>query len=228
MKYRSIYKDSKELALFYGKSDRNPGISERAVYVDPFGCDFRVCFMDPFYRGIGKMRGNLKIFIGGREVYSFNEDQPEFEWIIDGVWKELATELWSYEFSAKMEEPYKVNNTLVELCKREAEINRAFFDRYRKLCLSFVKNEQAEASWSESFDYYTFREDVDGHKIEIGMERKRPKKDGVYWDQVELRFDEKSMFRFAWNSSNAGGIFNEEGNYVSGEWEQFLEKLVDS
>ena len=54
-----------------------------------------------------------------------------------------------------------------------------------------------------------------------------PKEKISYWDKVVVLFNKKSVFSFSWNCSDVGGLFDEKGIYVPGEWEQVLEKLAE-
>ena len=139
MKYKKIFEDCKTLALRCGHYEKNPGVSEYAVYMDSFGCDFQVYYYNTFSRGVGEMRESVSVFLGGREVYCYYEHEPSWEKFVDGKWKELVSGLYSYHLHARLEENYCINGTLLELCKSESRRNRKKLSKYCGLCVIVSK-----------------------------------------------------------------------------------------
>ncbi|MBR2796054.1 hypothetical protein IKE13_03325 [Candidatus Saccharibacteria bacterium] len=224
IKYKNAYENCKRL-VSCGVGDRSPGFSEYEVYADSFGCDLKVYRNVITYFGTGKMIESIKVYLGGREVYRFNEDEPSWEFIVRGYWEKLVVELWRYESAIYFEESYSVNGALVELCKRESMRNRKMFDKYRELCVPFARKNGAKLE-SEVSCSYRFRRRVEGHDLEIDLREMPPKEKIDYDDRIEVYFDKKIVFKFHYNCSNIGGIFDEKGMYTPGEWEQIVERLI--
>ena len=63
-------------------------------------------------------------------------------------------------------------------------------------------------------------------KIEVYLREMTPREKKDYCDCIELYFDKKIMFRFDYNCSNIGGIFDEKGKYTPCEWERIIEELA--
>ncbi|MBQ3432906.1 hypothetical protein IJG22_01245 [Candidatus Saccharibacteria bacterium] len=224
MKYKDVYENCKRL-VSYGETSGRSSISEHEVYVDSFGCDLQIYRSDILYRGIGEMRESMYVYFGGREVYYFNEDNPDWEFIVKGYWEKLVVELWRYEIAVYLEETYNVNGTLLELSRRESAMNREKFNKYCGLCVSFVKRNGIKTE-SEASRYYKFIDQIDGYKIEVYLREMTPREKKDYCDCIELYFDKKIVFRFNYNCSNIGGIFDEKGKYTPGEWERIIEELA--
>lgn len=227
MKYKSVYESCETLAMLYGEVHRNPGFSEHATYIDPFGCDFQIFYSDMLYLGIGERRKSMNVYLGGRMVYSFHEDHPNWECLVNGHWIRLVEELSRYELDLHVGEAYIINSTVLELCRRESAKNREILNRYREKCSLLAKSRGVFKKISDRTSYYKFSRVVDGHWVEIYLSEKSPKAGVSCDDEIELAFDKKNVFTFHFNSSNVGGLFDDKGDYTPGEWEKILERLAE-
>ena len=228
MKYKNIYTICKELALKYGKADKKVDSSEYAVYVDPFGCDLQIYYYNRFYRGIGEMKESMCIYLGGREVFYYDEYHPDWENYVDGHWKDMVQELSYYNFCITMEETYNVNNTIVELCKMESKRNRDFLCKYRDMCSSLAKRDGGPAITDEGDFSYKMEKSVNGVLLEIYLKERAPRRRRDFEDKVDVYYGKQNVFIFHWNCSSVGGIFDDKGKYVRGEWEQVVEDLLEN
>ena len=224
MKHKEVYDSCKKLALSHGMVRENPGVSKSAVYIDPLGCDLQLHYSDVIFLGIGEMRESLRVFLGGREVYSFDAYDSS-EHFVGGYWKDLVPELSNYEVSAVLEEVYRINNTLIELVKEESARYNQKLHKYRDICLSLAKKQGKISRKNERKISYELEKEFNGHTVLIMLNERAPNHRTDYWDDVKLFFDRKFVFSFSWNCSLINSIFDEKGRYFSGEWERFLEKM---
>ena len=224
MKYKDVYENCKTLAMLYGETSGKPGFSEHATYIDPFGCDLQIFYSDVLHLGIGERRKSVDVYLGGGEVYSFSEDHTDLECFVNGHWMRLVEELSHYELDLHVGEVYAINNTTLELCRRESAKNREILNRYREKCLLLTKNHGAFKKNSDKISYYNFDRTINGHRIEIEF-CKRSLSCG---DEIELFFDKKNVFTFHFNSSDTGGIFDDKGKYIPGEWEEILKQIIEN
>ena len=224
MNHKKVYDSCKHLALSHGVVKENPGVSKSAVYIDPLGCDLQLHYSDVIFLGIGEMRESLRVFLGGREVYSFDEYDSS-EHFVGGYWKDLIPELFNFEVSATLEEVYRINNTLIQLVKEESARYSQKLHKYRDICLSLVKNQGKISRKNEGKTSYELEKEFNGHTVLILLNERMPNHQADYWNDVELFFDKKFAFRFNWNCNLTGSILDEKGEFLPGEWERFLEKM---
>lgn len=177
------------------------------------------------YRGIGKMRESLHVYLGGREVYSFNENNPDWEYFVGGYWQEVILELQKYEIAVWAGETYNVNGTLLRLCTMEAKRNREILNKYFELCVRLVEKRGNVRINSGKKCIYECKVFSDRHTIELLLEKRVPDARVDYEDKIKLYFDGEVVFCFYWHCSAVGSRFDEKGKYIPGEWECLLEKL---
>ncbi|MBR0480192.1 hypothetical protein IJJ49_02965 [Candidatus Saccharibacteria bacterium] len=145
--------------------------------------------------------------------------------MVKGHWKKLVTELWRYELATYLGESYNVNGTLLELCRKESAKNRENLNKYCRLCVTFAKRNGTRTE-SEISRRYRFKDQVDGHNLEVCLMEMMPKDgDRLLYDYIELYFDGKIAFDFHYNCNVAGNMFDEKGEYSPGEWERIVEKF---
>lgn len=224
MKYEDVYENCKRL-VSYGETSGRSGVFEHEVYMDSFECDLQIYRSDTLYRGLGEMRESMSVYFGGREVYYFDEYNPDWEFIVKGYWEKLVAELWRHELAVYLEEPHNIGGTLIELCRRESARNREKFNKYCGLCIPFVRRNGIKTE-SKASCRYKYTDQVDGHNFEINLREMTPKEKNIYNDCIELLFDKKRVFVYRYNCSNVGGIFDEKGKYTPGEWERIIEELA--
>lgn len=227
MKYKDVYENCKRLALSCGEVRRKPGFSESAIYVDPFECDLCVYYNNALARGLGKMQEFMRVYLGGREVYAFDEERPDWECIVDGRWEKLIYEFWRYDLAINLEESYIINGVLLELCKMESRRNREILNRYREICALLAREGGKLRVYDSGKHEFTLERMIDGHIIEICLKERPPREKRDRWDDIELYFDKKIKFRFHWNCNIVGSLFDEKGKYIPGEWEKILERLAE-
>lgn len=227
MEYKNIYDDCEALAMRYGEVYKNRDLSEHATYIDSFGCDLQIFYSNILYLGIGERRKSMNVYLGGRKVYAFHEDYPNSEYLVDGHWVRLVEELGRYEFDLHMEESYVINGTILELCRRESAKNREILNKYREKCYLLAKGQGVSKNISDMTSCYKFDRIVDGYRVEIYLSERSPRVGVSYNDEIELDFDKKNVFIFNFNSSNVGGLLDDKGKYIPGEWEKILERLAE-
>lgn len=225
MKYKSIYEDCKNL-VSYGVIGGDSKNFRHEVYLDSFGCDLQIYLNCMLCHADGKMHESIRVYLGGRKVYGFNDGRPDSEYAADGHWKKLVLELWHYELARYLEESYVLNDTLLELCRRESARNRKIMNKYREFCLLLAQKKGKMKKISERTHCYKFEDVIDGHRMRVYMTERTPNGKIGSEDNVELSFDKKFVFSFYFNSSNVGGLFDDKGDYTPGEWENILERLV--
>lgn len=226
MKYKSIYEDCKNL-VSYGVTGGDSKNFRHETYLDSFGCDLQIYLNCMLCHLTGKMQESIKVYLGGRKVYSFSDGRPDNEYAVGGYWRKLISELRHYELARYLEESYVLNDTLLELCRRESARNRKIMNKYCELCLLLAKQKGEMKIISEKTHYYKFEGVIDGHKIRVYMTERTPSGKISHEDNVELSFDKKSVFSFYFNSNDAGGLFDDKGDYTPGEWEKILERLAE-
>ena len=225
MKHNDVYESCKSLAMLYGETKWNYSNCEHAIYMDSFGCDLQIFYADILFLGVGERRKSVIVFLGGREVYSFHEDYPDSELFVKGHWTRLVGELSRYEYDLRVGRGYVINGTLLELCRREAIRNREFFNKYRDMCSFLAKKQGICKKVLDAVLRYEIEKTIDEHRVEIYFTETLHRARMDSEDEIELLFDGKRVFVFHSNSSDVGGLFDEKGEYIPGEWEKILERL---
>lgn len=229
MKYKNIYDECKRLALSFGYVSKESGVYEHAIYIDSFGCDFQVFYDNILARGTGKMHEYIRVYLGGRRVYEFDECEPEREHLVIGYWPDLLHDLYRCNVDTYFEESYTVNNSLLELCKKESIKNRGIFDEYVKIC-ALLARENGELRVRSGMLYahtYTFERIIEGHTLEVMLIEKVPSEGFDSYDSAKIFFDKKCVFSFSYNCADVGSLFNEKGHYTLGEWGKILKELIE-
>ena len=226
MKYKDVYEKCKKLASC-GETSEKPGVFEKEVYIDSFGCDLQIYRSNVRFPGLSKMQESIKVYFGGRRVYAFYETHPDWESVTNGYWEKLVADLWNYERAIYWEDSYSVNGTLLELCRRESARNREILNGYRENCILLVRRSGVLKIYNSGTSVHSLKKAVDGHTIEILLVEKPHKEEKDRWNKIELYFDRKIKFSFYWNCSTIGSEFDEKGEYIPGEWERILEKIIE-
>lgn len=225
MKYKDVYEDCKNL-VSYGVVVADSEDFRRETYLDSFGCDLQVYLNRTSCRATGEMQESIRVYLGGRKVYGFDSERPNNEYMVDGHWRKLISELWHYELSIYLEESYAMNNTLLELCRREAMRNHETMKEYCELCSLLAKKKGRMKILPGGTRCYGFEEVVDDHRMRAYMTERTSSERTVPGDEIELAFGDKFVFTFHFNSSDVGGSFDNKGDYTPGEWERILKQLT--
>lgn len=223
MKHKRVYEDCKNL-VFYGETIIDSKNFKCETYLDSFGCDLQVYRIYTLSYETDAMEESIEVYSGGRKVYSFNDKRPDKEYIVNGHWERLISELWHHELARHLGESYTANGTLLELCRKEAMRNRKIMNKYREFCVLLAKE---KGKIPEGARHYKFEEEVDGHTMKVYMSESVPKENASFEGNVELTFDKKNVFSFYFDSSDIGGLYDDKGNYIPGEWEKILEQLME-
>ena len=195
------------------ESDR--GFPSKAIYADSLGCDLKIYFDGRVGLGWRSGKEFLKVFLGGREVFSYDEGDDEQYFVKGGYWLETINdlELWIDD------EVGQENRTLVELCRKESERNRRFLTTYSSYCIDIAKK-MVEPRVSPSGGKLYMVNTMVGHdrvSLELSVSRKSP-------NSVFLHYNKEFVFRYYWDGSG-GSVADQTGRYDRGEWEEAIEKL---
>ena len=190
-----------------------------SVYIDPFGCGLEI--------SLAKNRDgrfvDLKVFFGEREVFSEESFQNDHEYVDEGHWADLVWELNEYEKeqgNTMMEELPYISHTLIDICKREANVNRAIMKQLRKKIfdvLSEYGNNTSEDD--DDAERYVARFEDNGDVYTFGIRIRDCGRSALF-----VRWDKRLVFSYDW----IGGIDMDEngrGKLYRGKWERFLLKV---